>query len=140
MIQLEHLNLVVKDIPTTLTFYRAAFPHWRIRTEGQGNWYGTERRWIHFGDDYQFLTFNDNGTGANRNRQSNDIGLSHLAFVTSNLDALAARLMAAGFEPTPSGGDGKYRKNRYFIDPDGYEVEFVQYLTDLPIERNDNDN
>ena len=36
MIQLEHVNLVVKDIPEMLTFYKAAFPHWYVRDEGKG--------------------------------------------------------------------------------------------------------
>ncbi len=35
MIQLEHVNLVVKDIPEMLTFYKAAFPHWYVRDEGK---------------------------------------------------------------------------------------------------------
>ena len=26
---LEHLNLVVSDIPKSLEFYQAAFPHWK---------------------------------------------------------------------------------------------------------------
>ena len=63
---LEHLNLVVRDIPETLAFYKAAFPHWRIRSQGQAEWYGVQRNWVHFGDDYQYLTFNDDGTGGNR--------------------------------------------------------------------------
>ena len=24
----------------------------------------------------------------------------------------------------------------YFVDPDGFEVEFIQYLSDLPVDRN----
>ena len=40
MLYLEHLNLVVKDISPALAFYQAAFPHWRIRGEGQSTWYG----------------------------------------------------------------------------------------------------
>lgn len=35
MLHLEHLNLVVNDIPATLAFYQAAFPNWRIREEGE---------------------------------------------------------------------------------------------------------
>lgn len=31
MIHLEHINLVVDDIPAALRFYQAAFPHWRVR-------------------------------------------------------------------------------------------------------------
>ena len=56
MIHLEHLNLVVSDIPGTQAFYRAAFPHWHIRDEGESVWYGKARKWLHFGDDYQYLS------------------------------------------------------------------------------------
>ena len=51
---LEHVNLVVADLEATLDFYRAAFPHWRIRDEGQGEWYGKPRKWVHFGDDHHY--------------------------------------------------------------------------------------
>ena len=46
------------------------------------------------------------------------------------------RLETAGFKIAHSGADSRYRKNVYFIDPDGFEVEFVEYLSDLPVERN----
>jgi len=45
---LEHVNLVVKSIDRSLAFYRAAFPHWWVRTEGKGEWYGKPRNWVHF--------------------------------------------------------------------------------------------
>jgi catechol 2,3-dioxygenase-like lactoylglutathione lyase family enzyme len=67
MLQLEHINLVVNDIPETLRFYQAAFPHWRVREQG-----------------------------------AND----------------------------------PHRRNVYFMDPSGIEVEFVQYCSDLPSQRN----
>lgn len=35
MIQLEHINLVVKNIPEMLKFYQTAFPHWYVRDEGK---------------------------------------------------------------------------------------------------------
>ena len=134
--QLEHLNLVVDDMAKTLEFYQAAIPHWHVRGEGQGEWYGTYRRWLHFGDDYQFLTFNDNGVGKNRNLESNNMGLAHFAFVTNNLDTLVQRLAEAGFTVDKIGQTTKFRKNAYYIDPNGYEVEFVEYLSDIPAERN----
>lgn len=136
MIQLEHLNLIVKDMDKTLEFYQAAFPHWSVRGEGQGEWYGTFRHWLHFGDDYQYLTFNDNGLGENRNLESNNMGLSHFAFVTNNLDAVIKRLDEAGFSVDKSGAKAKFRKNCYYLDPNGYEVEFVEYLSDVPAQRN----
>lgn len=136
MLKLEHLNLVVRDIENSLAFYRAAFPHWRIRGEGQADWYGTPRNWVHFGDDYQYLTLNDNGTGENRDLKSNSIGLAHFAYITDDLDAIVGRLADAGFSPAKAGSDDPYRKNIYFIDNDGFEVEFVEYLSDIPSERN----
>ena len=136
MLYLEHLNLVVNDIPAAQTFYQAAFPHWRVRDQGESDWYGTRRKWLHFGDDYQYLTFNDNGEGNNRDLAGHQSGLAHFAFVTGNIDAVIERLAAAGFPVDKDGADEPYRKNAYFIDPAGFEVEFVQYLSDIPEQRN----
>ena len=133
---LEHLNLVVKDIEKALAFYKAAFPHWRIRAQGQAEWYGVERKWVHFGDDFQYLTFNDDGSGENRDLSGHQPGLAHFAYVTDNLQAVIDRLDAAGFKVAKPGADNRFRKNVYFVDPDGFEVEFVEYLSDLPSERN----
>ncbi|RBO78426.1 VOC family protein [Marinomonas aquiplantarum] len=139
MMRLEHLNLVVKDIDETLSFYKAVFPHWRVRSNGRSNWYGVERNWLHFGDDYQFIAFNNNGSGENRELTSNQVGLAHFAFVTNNIESVIKCLAQAGFEIAKQGADNPHRKNVYFIDPSGYEVEFVQYLSDLPEERNNDD-
>jgi len=137
--RLEHLNLVVKDMNNTLSFYKAAFPHWHVRSYGTSEWYGVERNWLHFGDDYQYLTFNDNGAGENRDLMSHQVGLAHFAYVTNNLAAVIRRLKIAGFHVAKQGAENPHRQNVYFIDPSGYEVEFVQYLTDLPEERNKDD-
>ena len=136
---LEHINLVVQDINKSLDFYQAAFPHWKIRTKGQATWHGVKRSWLHFGDDYNYLTFNDNGQGENRDLTSNSIGLAHFAYVVSNLDALSQRMSKAGYEVEKRGPDNRYRRNVYYIDPDGFEVEFVEYSSDIPVERNNND-
>ena len=136
MLYLEHLNLVVKDIPAALTFYQAAFPHWRVRDSGESEWYGKQRNWLHFGDDYQYLTFNDDGNGNNRDLTGHQPGLAHFAFVTGNIDAVIERLAAAGFPVDKDGADEPFRRNAYFIDPDGFEVEFVEYLSDVPEQRN----
>ena len=77
MLHLEHLNLVVNDISAALEFYRAAFPHWRVREEGESTWSEKPRKWLHFGDDYQYLTFNDNGEGDNR-----DLSVTGLKTIT----------------------------------------------------------
>ena len=136
MLHLEHLNLVVNDIPQTLSFYQAAFPHWTVRGGGQNEWYGKPRSWVHFGDDYQYLALNDNGVGENRDLKGHQVGLAHFAFVTNDIKGVIARLQEAGFEISLDGAEDKYRKNVYFIDPNGYEVEFVEYISDIPSERN----
>lgn len=136
MLRLEHLNLVVCDLPATLNFYQAALPHWHIRDSGTSDWYGQQRQWLHFGDDYQYITLNDNGVGDNRNLTGHQTGLAHFAFATNNIDAVITRLGEAGFTVAKNGADEPYRKNVYFIDPSGFEVEFVEYLADPPSLRN----
>ena len=136
MIRLEHLNLVVKDIPAALKFYQAAFPHWQVRGEGSQEWYGKPRNWLHFGDDYQYLTLNDSGEGENRDLQGHSVGLAHFAFVVTDLDGLLERMANAGFHANSRGTDEPYRDTAYFFDPDGFEVEFVTYSSDLPAKRN----
>ncbi len=136
MIHLEHVNLVVSDIDASLAFYGAAFPHWRVREKQRGEWSGKPHTWVHFGDDYNYIAFGDNGEGANRDLGGHQVGLAHIAFVTHNLDALVERLADAGFSPDKNGAVEPHRRNIYYIDPAGFEVEFVEYLSDLPAERN----
>lgn len=136
MLHLEHINLVVSDIEQSLTFYQAAFPHWTVRGGGESQWYGKDRKWLHFGDDYQYIALNDDGIGHNRDLTGHQIGLAHFAFVTSDLAGLIKRLADAGFTIDKQGADDPFRDNVYFIDPAGYEVEFVQYKSDLPMQRN----
>lgn len=136
MLHLEHVNLVVSDVPAMLAFYQAAFPHWKVRDTGKGDWNGKPRTWLHFGDDYSYIVFSDNGEGDNRDLDGHQVGLAHFAYVTNNIDAVTERLVSAGYEIAKPGADNPFRKNVYFIDPAGFEVEFVEYLSDLPSERN----
>ncbi|MDM3872166.1 VOC family protein [Porticoccus sp. W117] len=136
MIRIEHINLVIKNLEKSMAFYKAAFPHWQVRTQGGGEWYGKPRKWVHFGDDYQYLALNEFGEGENRNLQGHQVGLAHFAFETNDLDALIERMRNAGFDVDKDGADEPFRKNIYYVDPDGFEVEFVEYLSDLPAERN----
>ncbi len=138
MIHLEHVNLVVRkdDIPAMLKFYQAVFPHWHIRDQGVSDWYGKARTWLHFGDDYQYLAISDNGEGENRDLTGHQVGLAHFAYVTNNLDTVITRLTDAGFDIAKDGAAHPHRKNIYFIDPAGFEIEFVEYMSDIVSERN----
>ena len=136
MITLEHINLVVSNINKSLQFYQAAFPHWSVRGGDKGEWHGKKRNWLHFGDDYQYIALNDNGVDKNRNLAGHQVGLAHFAFVTNDLKGMIARLAQAGFTVDKDGAEDEYRDNVYYLDPDGFEVEFVQYHNDLPKLRN----
>ncbi|MBS3797265.1 VOC family protein [Pseudoalteromonas sp. BDTF-M6] len=133
---LEHVNLVVTDINESLRFYRAAFPHWLVRSKGEGTWSGKPRNWLHFGDEYHYIALSNNGEGENRDLAGHQPGLAHFAYVTQDIEGVIERLQHAGFAIAKDGMDNPYRRNVYFIDPAGFEVEFVQYLTDIPELRN----
>ena len=136
MIRIEHANLVVKDIAATLAFIQTAFPTWRIRGQGGNNWGGKPRRWLHVGDDNYYLTLNDGAEGENRDLSGHAPGLAHLGFVVDDVDGVIQRLEAKGFQIAVSGGDHPFRKTVYFIEPAGFEFEFMEYLSDKPSERN----
>ncbi len=134
--RIEHVNLVVDDIPSTLAFLRAALPSWDVRGEGDGHWYGTPRKWLHFGDSHHYITLNDHGSGPNRDLRGLSVGLAHIGMEVDDVDAVVERLRAAGHEPTTIGADHPHRKTVYFSEPAGFEFEFIQYLSDDPQERN----
>ncbi len=136
MQRLEHVNLVVTDIDPTLSFLQAAFPAWRVRGEGRDEWKGMPRRWLHVGDDDFYVTLNDFGRGKQRDLASAEPGLAHIGFEVASLDDVAARLKEAGYAPHHLGAQHPYRKNLYYIDGEGLEFEFVEYLSDDPEKKN----
>ncbi len=136
MVRVEHVNLVVADIPATLTFLQTALPTWRVRGEGSSQWYGSPRRWLHFGTDDSYITLNDAGTGSNRDLRSLNVGLAHVGLEVDDVDAVRARLVQAGYEIATIGADHPHRKTIYFHDPAGFEFEFIQYKSKEPAERN----
>ena len=134
--RLEHVNLVVPEIEPSLNFLKVAFPNWSVRGGGTGDWYGKPRKWVHFGDDNAYITLNDNGEGANRDLKGQSVGLAHLGFEVRDVSGLVERLKDKGFEPHILSDDSPYRTRVYYIDPAGYEYEFVGYHTDVYAERN----
>ena len=140
MNRLEHANLVVKDIAATLDFIQTAFPEWRVRGKGTNNWYGIERNWIHVGTDDYYLTLNGGAKGEIRDLSGHTPGLAHLGFSVDDADAIVARLEAKGFPVRVKDTEHPFRKTYYFVDPAGFEFEFMQYLSDKDEERNQNNS
>jgi len=136
MIRFEHVNLVVHNITETQYFIQTAFPNWKIRGSGISVWYGKKRNWVHIGSDDYYITLNDGGEQTNRNLKGHRIGLAHIGFCVDDLDDICLRLQTNGYEIDIIGADHPFRKSLYFVDPAGFQFEFIQYRATAPEDRN----
>ena len=95
-VRLDHANLTVRDVEETLRFLRAAFPDFRIRGEGR-KWNGA--RWLHVGTDDVYLALEQASAGPAERwvPYAGKPGTNHLGFEVDDVDALHARLSAAGY-------------------------------------------
>lgn len=125
---LEHANLTVPNIDDTVNFISTALPEFGKR--GEGVYKG--RRWIHIGTDSSYLAVNE---VADR-KPTLGRPLNHLGFVVNDVNAVAERLLAAGYQRSFNRVEHPHRIRDYFEDQSGTEYEFVQYLSEDPQERN----
>ncbi len=130
--RLEHANLTVRDLEATLKFLGIAFPAWQIRHAGEN-----DRKWAHFGVEDHYLALEEaRDEGELQTGQYLRTGFNHLGFVVDDLAAVSKRLLAAGYAEGIDTEDHPYRKRRYFYDLDGFEWEFLEYLSENPEEYN----
>ena len=122
---LEHVNLTVSDLDRSIDFYSALFGfriRWRGRTSG-----GSPA--AHVGDDRQYIAlFEASRPGELEERDYISVGFNHFGIVVDDLDAMKSRLASLGVVVH---GEADYEPGRrfYFCDPDGFEIEFVEYQT-----------
>jgi len=135
-VYLEHINITVEDIDKSITFFKTAFPEFRVRVDnGEG-----KDRWVHLGNDNTYIAIQQNGKTLKRTKDYSRSGINHLGFVVADVKELANRLLKAGYERSYPFSKEKFRSRDYFIDNEGYEYEFVQYFSDNIGERNFNDS
>jgi catechol 2,3-dioxygenase-like lactoylglutathione lyase family enzyme len=127
MITLEHANLSVRDLDHTLRFILTALPHWRVRGEGSMDWFGRPVRWLHVGDEQQYLALQSGGEGGAPPWQGPSVGVKHLGFIVPDVAAVVARLQAAGWPLDHWGGRTPVRRSAYLVDEGSLQFEFVQY-------------
>ena len=134
---LEHANLTVTNIDEATQFFKTAFPHFVVRGGGDRN---AGERWQHVGDDvtYIALTERKNAKPMPKNYDLN--GFNHIGFVVDNVNEIAQRLAQAGYARSYPKQVQPTRIRDYFVDGDGNEYEFVQYLSDKTSERNTYDD
>jgi catechol 2,3-dioxygenase-like lactoylglutathione lyase family enzyme len=134
--RLEHANLCVRNIDTILRFVQTAFPDFRVRadrTDADGC------RWVHVGTDdcYVALTAAWEPGESAFQPYSGLPGVNHLGFEVDDAAALRERMLAAGYEESTVPNNHRFRRRVYFLDPEGNDWEFVQYLSTDPAERHD---
>ncbi len=121
---LEHVNLTVSDLQRSIDLYSdllGLHVRWQGTTsDGQPA--------AHVGDDRCYLAlFQSSPELAARPKVDyNAVGLNHFGFVVDDLDAARSRLTNHGLTPHHE-QDYEPGRRLYFYDPDGIEVELVQY-------------
>lgn len=127
MIRLEHANITVSDPHATAAWLGDVFG-WKIRWEGPAIHKGYS---VHVGtDDAYIAVFSPGADQVNKNTQNSydTVGLlNHLAvFTEEDIDAVEARVKAAGFE-TVNHNDYDPGRRFYFHDADNIEWEVASH-------------
>ena len=131
-VRIEHANLTVPDIDATIRFLQCVDPGFRVLNDavGQGGY-----RWAHIGTPVGYFALeepHEPTPDAALKRRYADFGVNHIGLVVDDVDALADRLLAAGYSEGFVSERHPARIRRYFLDSAGMEWEFVQYLSDDP--------
>lgn len=121
---IEHANLTVSDVGRSAAFYCELFG-FRIRWEGTTR---DGRPAAHVGDDRSYLALFQAASPGRHQFDYTTVGLNHVGFVIEDLDAARERLATLGIRPRME-ADYDPGRRLYFLDPDGIEIELVQYAT-----------
>ncbi len=120
--RIEHANITVKDVQASSEFYRQALG-FETRWTGLT---GSGQNAVHVGTEDLYISLFEAARPARIPSDYGASGFNHLAFVVDDLDAYRERLDRLGVKvqhPEP------YEPGRrlYFFDPDGIEIELVEY-------------
>lgn len=136
----EHANISVSNLDRAVNFFSTALPDFTIRKR----WTIDDDEWAHVGTDSSYVALvMPLHSAAPRpdgiRKGMSGFGFNHVGFVVEDVDATQQRLLDAGFKGGYNGGEiieHPSRKSVYFLDTDGNEFEFMQYLVANSSERN----
>lgn len=129
---LEHANITVNNLEEAIKFFQTAFPHFKIRGSGHDR-----REWVHLGDDNTYIALNKAKLhNLKVDKNYDKIGINHLGFVVENVEEIANNLLKNGYERDFPKEVEEFRIRDYFADTDGNQYEFIQYLSEVPAEKN----
>lgn len=120
---LEHVNITVSDPQRSAALLRDLFG-WQIRWEGPSM---ADGHTIHIGtkDSYIALYTNPEVRAADPVFNKGE-PMNHIGITVDDLDAVEAKVIAAGLEPF-NHGDYEPGRRFYFFDWNGIEWEVVSY-------------
>jgi catechol 2,3-dioxygenase-like lactoylglutathione lyase family enzyme len=121
--KLEHVNITVTDNAGAAQKLVEIFG-WHIRWQGPSMSGGHS---IHVGTGDQYIVlYQPPADGEHETRFPKGLPLNHICLEVGDLDAIEARVVAAGFTPF---NHGNYAPGRrfYYFDDDGIEYEVVSY-------------
>ena len=120
---LEHVNITVRNPRKTAQLYCNLFG-WKIRWQGEAIHKGTT---LHVGNENSYVALYSKGDFEVADDSYSLVGgINHIAVVVDDLDAVEARVKAAGLVPR-SHADYEPGRRFYFDDEDAVEVEVVMY-------------
>ncbi|EKQ71011.1 lactoylglutathione lyase-like lyase [Leptolyngbyaceae cyanobacterium JSC-12] len=124
----EHVNLNVQNLEDSKRFYQTLFPDWYVRAEGTNQ----GCRWLHFGNGQFYLALNDSPGATRTHSPYEGIGINHIGFVITDAEKMRSLLEHNGIEYYT--GESPETKARLYInDPDGNEIELVEYQPDYAL-------
>jgi catechol 2,3-dioxygenase-like lactoylglutathione lyase family enzyme len=119
---LDHVNMSVADLNQTISFYQQLLGM-RVR------WRGTTPSGLeaaHIGDERSYLALFEIGERERKEASYSELGLNHFGLVVDDLDEAKRKLASLNIEPTME-ADYEPGRRLYFLDPNGVEVELVEY-------------
>jgi catechol 2,3-dioxygenase-like lactoylglutathione lyase family enzyme len=122
---LEHVNISVTDLERSVAFYRELFG-FRVRWQGKST---NGQAVAHVGDDrYYVAMFQADAAGPAPQMDPGRVQINHFGFVVEDLEEMRSRLTRLGVTPHHE-ADYEPGRRLYFLDPDGIEIELVEYAT-----------
>ncbi|NQV71332.1 MAG: VOC family protein [Pseudohongiella sp.] len=127
---LEHIHVDVDSIAKTEHFLQIALPDLARRGGGHADGYGN---WVHIGSESSYIALTE-VAGANAMPE-----LRHIGMQVDDIESVMGRLAAAGFEAADisSLDTHPFRRRVYYVDGNGLDWEFIEYLSEDPTQRND---
>lgn len=129
---LEHNNITVNNLDEAIKFLQAAMPEFQVRGSGKDN----NRRWTHIGTDSSYLALTESFDKKQGSDSYLTHGFNHMGFVVEDVLAVGKRLSDAGYQRSYPLAEHPHRLRDYYLDADGNEFEFIQYLTEDPAKQN----